>query len=123
MLTAGDLDADGHDEIIVGTAGGGLRLLRAPPTGLGLAADAAGPDGATLDVFPNPATTACAVALHPTDGRPDQLAALTLRDALGRVVRHGPASGQRHTVELAGLAPGLYVLTPLRRRAVFSCGG
>ncbi|MBC7447937.1 MAG: VCBS repeat-containing protein [Hymenobacteraceae bacterium] len=112
VLAAGDLDADGRAEILVGTAGGGIRLLRGQPDGLtGLANDATGHRGSALNVFPNPAASNCTVELLGPGGSTEKLLTLTLRDALGRCVWQAPAQGSKQTVALAEIAPGLYVLT------------
>ena len=114
-LTTGDLDADGRAEVLVGTAGGGVRLLRSQPTGFtGLAELLAAADGP--HVFPNPAAGTCVVELPATagsraGGAADALATVTLRDALGCRVWQSPATGLRLVVPLAGLAPGIYGLT------------
>lgn len=62
--------------------------------------------------WPNPATAALQVAVEQPAG---QALYLTLRDALGRVVRTarvpaGTGGPAEHTFGLAGLAPGLYVV-------------
>ncbi len=115
VIASGNLDADARPEILLGTAGGGLRLLRMEPNGLtGGLPSAADNAAATLQVFPNPATVTCTVRLLPAPGAPpSHIRALTLRDALGRVIWQllAPRPAADYVVPVAGIAPGLYALT------------
>ncbi len=112
VLTAGDLDGDGRAEVLVGSGGGGVQLLRSQPTGsTGLPTPLAA-RASQLRVYPNPAAGTCTVELASAEGpAPDPLASLSLHDALGRRVWTGTATGARRVVSLAGVAPGVYVLT------------
>lgn len=67
---------------------------------------------ADSSLAPNPAHATATVQMPAVPGA--SAATLTLRDALGRAVRAAtvalPATGPRHTLDLAGLPAGLYAL-------------
>jgi DNA/RNA endonuclease YhcR with UshA esterase domain len=63
--------------------------------------------GASVAVFPNPANDALTIELGTLNGRTE----FTLTDAAGRVVHGDVLTAVRGTVDLNGLANGLYVLT------------
>ena len=69
---------------------------------------AASPLGAALAVWPNPARNSATVQLPASPAT----RAMTLTDAVGRVVRTPllPAYASQATLDLHGLAPGLYYL-------------
>jgi len=76
----------------------GATLATAPPAAL-----------AGLSLAPNPAHGTAQVRIPAVPGTAQ--ATLTLLDALGRVARRQPAAtGATATLDLAGLAPGVYVL-------------
>jgi hypothetical protein len=77
-------------------------LAAVPLANVGLAAAQPG-----FEVFPNPARTVATVRVPAGNNA----AALTLTDALGRVVRTQSATaGRDYPYDLAGLAPGVYAL-------------
>lgn len=102
VLTTGDLDADGLPEVIVGTAGGGLRLLRHQAQANGLAEALAAKLG--LEVFPNPANQELIV--RTALGKP---VAVEVLDALGRVVLTSGLAPEQH-LNIAHLPAGLYAV-------------
>ena len=101
-LAAADLNGDGAPELLVGTQAGGIisygtrnRVLTATR------AEAA--RALALSIYPNPATaTATVETAAPTR--------LTILDLTGRVVQNGTASLRRHSLNLAGLAAGVYLV-------------
>lgn len=102
VLTAGDLDGDGLPEVIVGTAGGGLRLLRHQAQANGLNEALAAKLG--LEVFPNPASQQ--LVIRTALGKP---VAVELLDALGRVVLKRDAAPEQH-LNVSQLPAGLYAV-------------
>jgi hypothetical protein len=100
---AADLNRDGRPELYIGTETGGL-LSYLGRTGTLLAAR---PEEAAaalaLNLYPNPASqTATAETAQPTSVR--------LFDLAGRLVRAASPLARTHRLDLAGLAPGLYVV-------------
>jgi len=103
-LAAADVNADGVPELFVGTETGGVtsyavRGRAATPTAT-RAASALG-----LALYPNPARAqmqATAETARPTR--------VSLLDLTGRVVRPADALARRHALNLANLAPGLYLV-------------
>ncbi len=128
VLTTGDLDADGRAEILVGTGGGGIRLLRSQPNGItGLRTPTAA-QNSTLSVWPNPATTQLQVRAISSSNPHLHLARLTLLDLLGRpVLQTSPASSAETTLDISAVPNGVYLLranfnngTTAQRRVVVS---
>jgi hypothetical protein len=113
IMTSGDLDGDGRPEIISGTAGGGLLLLRMQPNGLTGLSEAASAGQGGVQVFPNPATGSCNVRLSPASATAETLRTVTLRDALGRVIWQAETTGYELQIPLTGVAPGMYAVTAL----------
>ena len=101
-LAAADLNGDGAPELLVGTQAGGIisfgtrnRVVTATRTEAARAL--------ALSVFPNPAlATATVETATPTR--------FTLLDLTGRVVQSGTASLRRHSLNLEGLAAGVYLV-------------
>lgn len=88
-----------------------VRTNTATPTVLLASAAVARHAAAAWDAYPNPATDAVTVAADLATGGPVRLEII---DALGRPVRQqvftAPAGALRQTLDLRGLAAGLYVL-------------
>jgi hypothetical protein len=99
-LTSADIDNDGRPELFVGTEDGGVVALGVRSTVL--ATKPAAPSLA-LSVYPNPATTTATVETP----RPTRLVVL---DVMGRRVRTEPALRQQHTLDLHGMAAGIYLV-------------
>ncbi|WP_460610814.1 T9SS type A sorting domain-containing protein [Hymenobacter terrigena] len=80
-----------------------------------LTATAAAQSSLPFTLSPNPARTTATLTLHALPGT--ATATLILRDALGRALRTEtlplPAADLRHTLDLTGLAPGLYAVQVL----------
>ena len=102
---AADLNQDGTPELYIGTETGGIvsyltgrqtPLATEPPATLPVAA---------LGVYPNPASPADAVTVETA-----QLTSLRLFDLTGRLVRQDATPQRTRTLDLRGLAPGLYVV-------------
>ena len=107
ILRLGDLDADGDLDVLVPCRGDHtvrlfindrLRLGTAPAT-MALA----------LAMYPTPATSALTVRWAAPGGGTAP-AAVALLDALGRTVRAWPAVAPGTTLDVAGLARGVYAL-------------
>ncbi|SFQ38468.1 FG-GAP-like repeat-containing protein [Hymenobacter arizonensis] len=102
-LAATDLNGDGTPELFIGTQAGGVlsygtRNRTATSTTRSEPARAL-----ALSVYPNPATaTATVETAKPTR--------ITLLDLTGRVVQQVSSAQRRHAVNLAGLAPGVYLV-------------
>lgn len=105
--TAADLNRDGTSELYIGTEAGGIvsflpgrrTVLATTPTAPTL------PPAPALSVYPNPAGATDAATVETT-----QLTSLRVLDLTGRVVRQDATAARRRTLDLAGLAPGLYVV-------------
>jgi FG-GAP-like repeat len=112
VITSGDLDGDGRAEVLIGTAGGGIRLLRSQPNGLtGIPTISPPTTGPALAVWPNPAAVGTSLTVRlPSINRSETLASLALFDQLGRLVRRWPAASGATSVSLTDLIPGAYVL-------------
>jgi Secretion system C-terminal sorting domain/FG-GAP-like repeat len=120
VLTTGDLDGDGRAEILVGTGGGGVRLLRSQPNGInGLHAASAAP-ATTLSVWPNPAANELHVSALSTRNPSLRIATVTLTDLLGRSVLQASGSAEsatQTTLDISAVLNGVYLL-----RATFGNG-
>ncbi|WP_210518184.1 FG-GAP-like repeat-containing protein [Hymenobacter terricola] len=102
-ISLGDVDADGDLDFVVTNFNAGTASVRLNG-GTGPLATAPGTAPAVLAAYPNPATGRVTLALPPAATRAELL------DALGRVVRSVPAQAGAATLDVAGLAPGLYVV-------------
>ncbi len=101
-LAAADLNGDGAPELFVGTEAGGI-LSYGARNRVATAAQTAASRALALSIYPNPATAAVAVeTAAPTR--------LTLLDLAGRVVQLSSPAQRRHALNLAGLAPGVYLV-------------
>lgn len=99
-LATADLNGDGAPELFVGTQAGGI-LSYGTRNRLGTATRAA--RALALRLYPNPATaTATVETAAPTR--------LTLLDLSGRVVQQANSAHRRHTLPLAGLPSGVYLV-------------
>lgn len=108
ILRLGDLDADGDLDVLVPCRGDRtVRLFMNDRRTLGTAP--AAPASLALAVYPNPATAALTVRWAASGGGTAPAAA-TLLDALGRPVRAWPAVAPGTTLDVAGLARGVYAL-------------
>ncbi len=105
---AADLNQDGTPELYLGTQAGGVQSFLGGRGRTVLAARPAAGAGAALalSLYPNPATaTATAETAQPTR--------LRVLDLTGRAVRETPVGRplqRTHTLDLRGLAPGLYLV-------------
>ncbi|MDQ2771011.1 MAG: T9SS type A sorting domain-containing protein, partial [Bacteroidota bacterium] len=89
-------------ELFVGTeAGGVLSYVTRNRTATATRAEAA--RALVLSIYPNPARTRATVET----ALPSRISVL---DLAGRVVRAAGLAQRQHFVELAGLAPGLYLV-------------
>ncbi|WP_167856921.1 T9SS type A sorting domain-containing protein [Hymenobacter aquaticus] len=101
-LTAADVNGDGAPELFIGTETGGVVALGI--RGLILGTKPAAAQALALSVYPNPAATSATIETP----RPTRLVVL---DVLGRPVRRTDATlRQQHTLDLRGLAPGVYLV-------------
>jgi hypothetical protein len=99
---AADLNRDGRPELYVGTETGGL-VSYLGRNGTVLAARPEAAAALALSLYPNPAAQAAtAETAQPTRVR--------LFDLAGRLVRAASPLARTHRLDLAGLAPGLYVV-------------
>lgn len=107
MPIAADLNHDGTLELYIGTEAGGIvsflpgrrTVLATTPTAPIL------PLVPALSVYPNPAGATEAAIVETA-----QLTSLRVLDLTGRVVRQDAAAARHRTLDLSGLAPGLYVV-------------
>ena len=99
---AADLDGDGAPELYIGLEGGGVVSYITRNRLLGTAR-AGGSPALALSLYPNPASAAVAVET----AQPTRLALL---DLTGRVLRQPSALAPRHTLDVSGIAPGLYLV-------------
>jgi hypothetical protein len=99
-----DLDRDGTPELYVGTETGGVisylgrnrtALANQPPAAQALA----------LSIYPNPTGSADAPVIETA-----QATTLRLFDLTGRLVRQDPTPLRRRSLDVRGLAPGIYVV-------------
>lgn len=104
---AADLNRDGTPELYIGTEAGGVAsFLPGRRTVLATAPAAPTPPLApALSVYPNPAGATEAATVETV-----QLTSLRVLDLTGRLVRQDAAAARRRTLDLRGLAPGLYVV-------------
>ena len=101
-LAAADLNGDGAPELFVGTEAGGI-LSYATRNRTATATRTEAAKALALSIYPNPAkATATVETAMPTR--------LTVLDLTGRVVRTGATAQRRHTLDLAGLASGVYLV-------------
>lgn len=109
----GDLDGDGHPDLVVGNARGGLHFAR------GMAYRPSAPDTAGVPNEPSVQAAASAgpfASLSPNPAgetvtlRIDRTAIYMLTDLRGRPCRTGHLSAGSHTLPLTGLPAGLYLL-------------
>ena len=100
-----DLNGDGVLEVVVGNFGGGLQLFNAdiPVTNLGISEHH---DSAQLMIFPNPVSSQLNIVSKGEDIR-----WVTISDLYGRKLVERQADGTMSVVEVAGLSPGVYLLT------------
>jgi hypothetical protein len=100
-LAAADLNNDGKPELFVGMEAGGIMSYATRSNILTTHAEAA--RALALSVYPNPATTTATVeTATPTR--------LTLLDLTGRSLRQDATSQRHHSLDLNGLAAGLYLV-------------
>jgi hypothetical protein len=99
---ATDLNRDGRPELYVGTETGGL-VSYLGRTGTVLASRPEAAAALALSLYPNPATQAAtAETAQPTSVR--------VLDLTGRQVRAASPLARTHRLDLAGLAPGVYIV-------------
>lgn len=102
---AADLNQDGTPELYIGTETGGIvSYLTGRQTPLATQPPATLP-AVALGVYPNPASPTDAVTVETA-----QLTSLRLFDLTGRLVRQDATPQRTRTLDLRGLAPGLYVV-------------
>ncbi|MCB2376422.1 T9SS type A sorting domain-containing protein [Hymenobacter sp. BT635] len=99
-ITSADVNGDGAPELFIGTETGGVVALGRAAVVLSTKPAA---QALALSVYPNPATTTATIETP----RPTRLAVL---DVLGRRVRTAATLSQQHTLDLRGLAPGVYLV-------------
>ena len=102
-LVLGDIDADGDLDLLTCNSVANSVSIRLN-NGTGPLATAPSRARAALTAYPNPTTGRVALALPPAATRAELL------DPLGRVVRVVPALAGTATLDVTGLAPGLYVV-------------
>ncbi|MBC6991061.1 T9SS type A sorting domain-containing protein [Hymenobacter sp. BT491] len=96
-----DLNGDRAPELFVGLESGGISAFSI--RGRVLSSPTAAALALALRIYPNPASTSfTAETAQPTR--------LTLLDVTGRTVRSVPALARTHSVDLMGLAAGVYLL-------------
>ena len=99
---AADLNRDGRPELYIGTETGGL-VSYLGRTGSSLATQPAAATALALSVYPNPASQAATAETA-------QPASVRLFDLTGRQVRAASPLARTHRLDLAGLAPGVYIV-------------
>lgn len=104
---AADLNRDGTPELYIGTEAGGIvSFLPGRRTVLATTPAVPTPPLApALSVYPNPAGATEAATVETA-----QLTSMRVLDLTGRLVRQDAAAARRRTLDLRGLAPGLYVV-------------
>jgi hypothetical protein len=103
---AADLNQDGTPELYIGTETGGIvSYLMGRQTPLATQPPATTLPVVALGVYPNPASPTDAVTVETA-----QLTGLRLFDLTGRLVRQDATPQRTRTLDLRGLAPGLYVV-------------
>ncbi|WP_082684861.1 T9SS type A sorting domain-containing protein [Hymenobacter sedentarius] len=101
-LAAADLNGDGAPELFVGTEAGGI-LSYGTRNRTVTATQPAAARALALSIYPNPATATATVETA-TATR------VTVLDLTGRVVQTVGAAQRRHSLNLVGLAPGVYLV-------------
>jgi hypothetical protein len=101
-LGAADINADGAPELFVGMeAGGILSYITRNRTITATKSEAA--RALALSVYPNPAVATATIETA-------ALTHYTLLDLTGRTLRRGDALARKHTLDLTGLAAGVYLV-------------
>jgi hypothetical protein len=98
---AADLNGDGAPELLVGLESGGIIAFAA--RGRVLSANPAAEVALGLQLYPNPATTSTSIEAA-------QPVRLTVLDLTGRHIRTIAEPARRHTLDLSGLAAGVYLV-------------
>jgi hypothetical protein len=98
---AADLNGDGAPELLVGLESGGIIAFAA--RGRVLSANLAAEIALGLQLYPNPATTSAIIEAA-------QPVRLTVLDLTGRSIRTIAEPARRHTLDLSGLAEGVYLV-------------
>jgi hypothetical protein len=102
-LAAADVNGDGAPELFVGTEAGGVLSYGTRNRGTVTATHTEAARVLALSVYPNPATASATVeTATPTR--------LTVLDLTGRVVQTVAVAQRRHTLNLTGLAAGVYLV-------------
>jgi hypothetical protein len=102
-LAAPDLNGDGAPELFIGTQAGGVLSYGTRNRGVVTATPTGAARALVLSIYPNPATaTATVETAKPTR--------LTVLDLTGRVVQTVSVAQRRHSLNLVGLAAGVYLV-------------
>ena len=101
-LATADLNGDGAPELFIGTQAGGI-LTYGTRNRTVTAAQTPAARVLALSLYPNPATASVTVET----AKPTRI---SLLDLSGRVVRTNATAQRRHTLDLTGLAPGVYLV-------------
>jgi len=102
-LAAADLDGDQKPEIIAGSRGGGLYFLTQQGRGvLGTDDPVAAP--VSLTIFPNPAVTSWVTIQSPEEIK------FSIYSITGQQIIFNPDLNKIHQVNVADLAPGMYLV-------------
>lgn len=98
-----DLNRDGKLEVVVGNYGGGLQLYNAsiPVGNLGISECW---EDIQVEIFPNPVSSQIRIISE------KELSRATVMDLLGRRLLAVEAEGTATSLEVSGLAPGVYLL-------------
>lgn len=104
--TTAVIDSTGNLTYITGTLRGGLHLVTA--TGFVSAEEAVEITQGSMRLFPNPAEDHVSVIINNFKGRP--VFEVALIDGLGRVLKTDQSRGLEFSVDLNGIASGLYWL-------------